>query len=461
MGNDRDDDVVQLPSAWTMEARRARREIQLQAIWDAHAKPYSSALGSGGLQFADHVKRGDWTMENWVVENLFLEGHIGLLVGDAGTGKSLAALDMMIAAASGGRWLGHFEVMTTPVVYLAGEGKIDENTSHAMGLILGRGDDHGEFMKRYQHRVHLIAPENLGLTPDAPLSSDSWWHNIEALVKSTYPKEARPRLWILDPLLALINSTDKADDVRPFVARVRWLAEQTGGYCLVIHHPNKSKGVQVSRRDKVRGESMLVNLFDDVLIMENDSEDSKLVHLYANKLKRGAADDTKPLCHIARTFTAVSQHTFDDVLRKCGVRRTGEESPRSLKQITMRYIAYSPELHRKEDDSGEVDGPRKREPQEASAASSEQKPKIDMTAWDTDQQKVWNVLTMIEEPLTVTGMQRVLLEKLGYEVTTTRIQTRLDALEGLGLIGHVPTKPTTGRPGTGYALKSRLENAEK
>jgi len=200
---------------------------------------------------------------------------------------------------------------------------------------------------------------------------------------------------------------------------------------------------------------MLVNLCDDVLIMENDSEDNKLVHLYANKLKRGASSDAQPFCHIARNFTEVSEHTFDRVLDAVGVSRTGNESPRALKQITMRYIAYSPELHRKEDDSGEVEAPRQQERQ-VTVTDEPVEPRIDMSAWDVDQQKIWNVLTMVEEPLTVTAMQRVLLEKLGYDITTTRIQTRFDTLEGLGLVGHTPVKPLIGRPGVGYALKSRL-----
>ncbi len=464
-GKGNDCDIVQLPSAWTMEYRRAKREIQLESIWEAHARPYSGALGNGSALFSKHVQQGDWALENWVVEDLFLEGHIGLLVADAGTGKSLAALDLMIAAVSGGRWLNHFEVMTTPVVYLAGEGKIAENTSHVMGLLLGRGDEHDEFMRRYSSRVHLITPPATGLSAAAPLSDDAWWANIQALVTSTLPKEARPRLWIFDPLMALINSVDKADDVRPFIARCRWLAEQTAGYGLLVHHTKKDQGAQLSRRAKIRGESMWTNLCDDVLYMETDSEDQNLIHLYANKLKRGPTDDTKPLCHIARSFVEVSQNTFDRVLEEVEVKRTGEESPRALKQITMRYIPYTAELHRKEDESGDVEAPKKERTKASKEAAPTDAPSkgngaIDTSSWDVDQKNVWQVLLTAGELLTVTEMQRELQQRFQSEASTTKIQTRFDALEALGLVSHDRVKHERGRPGNGYAINPKIRRGD-
>ena len=449
-----------------MEHRRAQRETQLEAIWEAHNRPYSTALGQGDSLFADYAKKGDWAVQNWVVENLFMEGHIGLLVGDAGTGKSLACLDLMIAVASGRKWLQHYECMTSPVVYLAGEGKVAENMAHFAGLLLGRGESHAEFMRYFSNRVHVITPSSMGMSPDAPLSSEAWWANVQALVTSTYPKEARPRLWVLDPLMALINSTDKADDVRPFIARCRWLAEQTCGYVLSAHHNNKMAGPQISRRQRIRGESMLVNLFDDVLVAEN-AEESNLFHLYATKLKRGSTDDSKPMCHVSRIFTDISEHTFHRVLEEMGVQRTGEESPKSIKQITLRYIPYSAELHHKEDESGEVEAPRRRAdvsdkpPQEASEEPEEsaETPTVNTSSWDIDQQRIWNVLTMSEEFYTTSRMQRVLREQLGIEMSTTKIQARLDALESLGVVGHTTLRPTAEQPkrhGTGYSLKSRV-----
>jgi hypothetical protein len=457
-----DPDIVRLPSAWTMEHKRAQREIQLEAIWEAHNRPYSTALGQGDSLFADYAKKGDWAVQNWVVENLFLEGHIGLLVGDAGTGKSLACLDLMIAVASGRKWLQHFECMTSPVVYLAGEGKVAENMSHFAGLLLGRGESHAEFMRYFASRVHIITPSSMGMSPDAPLSSEAWWANVQALVTSTFPREARPRLWVLDPLLALINSTDKADDVRPFVARCRWLAEQTSGYVLSAHHNNKMAGPQTSRRQRIRGESMLVNLFDDVLVAEN-AEEPNLFHLYANKLKRGSTDDSKPMCHVSRIFTDISEHTFQRVLAEMGVQRTGEESPKSIKQITLRYIPYSAELHQKADESGEVEAPRRnvtdKPPKEEPEVVEEPSGGLDTSSWDRDQQRIWKVLTMNEEFYTTSGMQRLLREEHGIEMSTTKIQARFDALEALGVVGHKTLHPTAEQPkrhGTGYSLKSRV-----
>ena len=454
MGKDDDDDIVQLPSAWTITHRRVRREIQLEGVWDAHAKPYHNAFGQP-LSWLEHMKKGAWAMEDWVVEGLFLEGHIGLLVGDAGTGKSLAALDLMIAAVSGGKWLGHFECTTSPVVYLAGEGKVDENTAHMLGLLMGRGEDIPTFLQRCGARVQLITPSNAKITADAPLSSDAWWENTKALVESTYPKEARPKLWIFDPLLALMNSTDKADDVRPFIARCRWLAEQTGGYVLLVHHTKKSQGGQLSRREKIRGESMWVNLCDDVLCMEQDQDDPKLAHLYANKLKRGASDDTKPLCHIARAFNTVTEATFREVLKYTGVPCTGEESPSSLKQIVLRYLPYSAELHRPERDEAPVPDDVAPKPKAAKKTLTAKQEGPDMSAWDEDHKRVWHALFISSEPLSTLKLQQALLVDGGQPASVSKIQTRLDTLEAQDLIVRVPTEPGVGRPGVRYLLKTR------
>jgi len=456
MGKSDDDDIVHLPGAWTIQHRRNRIEIECQKIWSAHSSPYSNAIGKHAGWLA-HAAKGGWTMEDWVVEGLFLKGHIGLLVGDAGTGKSLAALDMLISAVSGGKWLGHFECLTTPVVYLAGEGKIDENTSHIFGLLLGRGENIPTFLSRCGNRVQLHAPDTNTLTAEAPLSSGEWWRNIEALVKSTHPMEARPKLWIFDPLLALINSADKADDVRPFIARCRWLAEQTGGYVWVLHHTKKDQGGQLSRAAKIRGESMLRNLFDDVLYLEQDTMDPRLSHLYANKLKRGPSDDTKPMCHILRAFNEIDERTFDGILTAANVLRTGEESPRSVKQIVLRYLPYSPELHKADGEAAvaeDVEPPRQKKAAKSAAAPAPEKEEIDTSNWDDDHRRVWYALLTSDVPLSILKIQQVLDSDGGARASTTKIQTRIDALMGQGVVVAMPTVGL-GRPGLAYTPRSR------
>lgn len=458
MGNSDDDDFVWLPNAWTIEHRRNRREVELTDTWQQHNAPYSQAIG-GHTGWLDHMKKGGWAMEDWIVQDLFLPGHIGLLVGDAGTGKSLVALDLMISIISGSRWMNNFECLTSPVVYLAGEGKLDENTKHILGLLLGRGVDVRQFLHRYGSRIQLHAPDAKNMSATAPLSSDAWWQNIEALVTSTHPKEARPKLWILDPLLALINSPDKADDVRPFIARCRWLSEETGGYVLTVHHNNKGTQGQSSRAQKIRGESMLRNLFDDVLILEQDSEDARLAHMYANKLKRGQADDTKPMGHILRAFNDIDERTFYDVLDATGVTRTGEESPKSVKQIVLRYLTYSPELHKatdacdeKSSPTADVEAPRA---QVVEAVNAVMERMIDKSGWDQDTHRVWDAISASDHPLTLGGIQQACTNEQGTP-SVHKVQARLDVLDSQGLIARVSTAGGVGRPGTAYTLKSRV-----
>jgi hypothetical protein len=445
---DEDEDLVRLPSAWTLSHRRNRAELQLEGLWQAHSNPYIAALGQG-LPWTEHVKKGGWPMENWVVEGLFMGGHIGLLVGDAGTGKSLAALDLMISTVSGKKWLNHFECFTSPVVYIAGEGKIDENTAHIIGLLKGRNEDIPAFVNRFGHRIQLHAPNNSGLVVDAPLSSPDWWRNIQALVSTTLPAAARPRLWIFDPLLALINSADKADDVRPFVARCRWLSEQTNGYVLLVHHTKKGQGNQLSRSEKIRGESMWRNLCDDVLYMEQDTEDSKLVHVYANKLKRGATDDTKPMFHLNRTFDPVPDQEFFELIKNLGVDRTFEESPKSLHEIRLRHIPYSSDLchsERTQEQTPPQVEPRAYQPPQAQPVQSAS---IDTSGWDETHHHVWAALQASPTPLTAYAIQQVLIST-GDMSSDPKIRTRLDGLLNQGVISSTEVIGARGTPSTAY-----------
>jgi hypothetical protein len=457
MGKPDDDDFVRLTNAWTMEHRRNRREAQMNDTWEAHNRPYTQAM-DGSAGWLAQMAKGAWTMQDWIVENLFLPGHIGLMVGDAGTCKSLTSLDLMISMVSGTKWLGHYECLTSPVVYLAGEGKIDEHTKDILGLLLGRKTNIPEFMERCGNRIQIYAPGATNLTATAPLSSDAWWENVRALVESTHPVEARPKLWILDPLLALIDSTDKADAIRPFIARCRWLAEATQGYVQVNHHTKKGQGGALSRSEKIRGESMLRNLFDNVLYLENDAEDSRLIHVYANKLKRGPTDDTKPLFHMLRHFDEIDEATFYQTLREVGVKRTGEENPKSLKRITLRHVAYSPELHRatsaeeKDAPIEDVDAPRPAAAAPAQRASST----IDKSSWDTDCHRVWDAILTSDLPLTVGGIQQVFVASGLPAPSVSKVQARLDVLDSQGLVASVPTPPGVGRPGKAYTLKSRI-----
>jgi len=54
----------------------------------------------------------------WAVPKIIPEG-VSLLVGASKIGKSWLALDLAIAVASGGRFLGHIEVEAGEVLYLA------------------------------------------------------------------------------------------------------------------------------------------------------------------------------------------------------------------------------------------------------------------------------------------------------------------------------------------------------
>src|SRR5688500_5170482 len=58
----------------------------------------------------------------WLINGFIHENEIGFLWGEPNCGKTFVALDWALSIASGKRWLGVYDVLTGPVVYMAGEG---------------------------------------------------------------------------------------------------------------------------------------------------------------------------------------------------------------------------------------------------------------------------------------------------------------------------------------------------
>ena len=61
----------------------------------------------------------------WLVDGLIPSGTVSLLGGDGGTGKSLLALQLAVAVATGGAWLG-LPVTSGRAIYISAEDDHDE-----------------------------------------------------------------------------------------------------------------------------------------------------------------------------------------------------------------------------------------------------------------------------------------------------------------------------------------------
>jgi len=170
--------------------------------------------------------------QHWLVEDLIPEGNVTLLSGDGATGKSLLALQLAVAVATSGHWIG-LKPEPGRVLFVSAEGEIEE---------LHRR------LARIVPRLETLG--NLTLVPlagkDAVLSAPS---GRDGLLKPTPIYTAlrhiiethRPTLLVLDTLADLFGGDEiKKVHARQFISMLRGLALEFDVTVLLLSHPSQA-----------------------------------------------------------------------------------------------------------------------------------------------------------------------------------------------------------------------------
>lgn len=170
----------------------------------------------------------------WLVPELVPQKTVTLFGGDGGTGKSLLALQLAIATAAGGSWLGR-TVQAGPVIFISAED--DEDELHR------RTDD---ILRSADLEYHDLA----GLTLRSLAGEDALLavETQVALIQSALFEELDARAEAEGPVLIVIdtladvfpsNENDRAK-VRQFVGILRGLALKRRCAVILLAHPSLS-----------------------------------------------------------------------------------------------------------------------------------------------------------------------------------------------------------------------------
>lgn len=160
----------------------------------------------------------------WVVERLFSAGSVSLVVGEGGSKKTWAMLDMSVCVAQGVDWLG-FETQRAPVLFIDEESG-PRRLARRLGQVL-RG--YGAGAETPLSYVTLAGFNFLQVETDVG--------ELQKLIMATGAK-----LVIIDALADVMIGGDENSvrDVQPVFRRLRQVAEVTGAAIVVIHHSNKA-----------------------------------------------------------------------------------------------------------------------------------------------------------------------------------------------------------------------------
>lgn len=168
----------------------------------------------------------------WLVHGLIPQKTVTLFGGDGGTGKSLLALQLAVAVATGGGWIGK-GVSDGRVIYMSAEDDDDE--------LHRRLDDILRAERRAYDDLSGLTLRSLA-GEDALLAVDSQMALMQTELFKELDRRAAdeaPTLIVIDTLADVYpaNENDRAK-VRQFIGILRGLALKRGCAVLLLGHPS-------------------------------------------------------------------------------------------------------------------------------------------------------------------------------------------------------------------------------
>ncbi|MEM9763817.1 MAG: AAA family ATPase [Pseudomonadota bacterium] len=213
----------------------------------------------------------DPPLRKWVVPDLIPSRTVTLLGGDGGTGKSLIALQLAVAVASGAPWLG-LSAMDGPALFMSAEDDVDELHRRLHAICTAGGIDMSTLddltvRSLAGHDALLVVEYEGSLHPAKTL------HELRDVLS-----RERPALVCLDTLADLYpsNENDRAK-VRQFIGLLRGLALDFDCAIVLLAHPsltglNSGSGLSGSTawNNSVRSRLYLERIAEDGVELDHD-----------------------------------------------------------------------------------------------------------------------------------------------------------------------------------------------
>ena len=168
----------------------------------------------------------------WLVEDMIPMKTVTLFYGDGGTGKSLLALQLAVAAATGGAWIGN-DVKDGSVIFISAEDDDDELHRRLSDILRSERQD---FDALRGLTLRSLAGEDALLAVDGQFSlmKSELFNELEQRAADESPK-----LIVIDTLADVYpaNENDRAK-VRQFVGILRGLALRRKCAVVMLAHPS-------------------------------------------------------------------------------------------------------------------------------------------------------------------------------------------------------------------------------
>jgi RecA-family ATPase len=221
----------------TAEERQERLVQQLEAAYPAGAivanKPATKRRRLRIVPASDFAGK-PVPERKWIVDGLIPARNVTLLSGDGGVGKSLLALQLGAAMATGTDWIG-FKPEPGRVLYLSAEDDEDELHRRVTGI----AETCGLRLPQLQDLLLVpLAGEDAILAAskgrEDAISPTALWAAVQDVVLREMPS-----LVIIDTAADTFGGDEvNRAEVRGFIGLLRGLAIQTGSTVLLLSHPS-------------------------------------------------------------------------------------------------------------------------------------------------------------------------------------------------------------------------------
>jgi len=200
---------------------------------------------------------------DWLVEDIWTAGGRGILGGEPKTSKTLLAMAMGMAVASGQPFLGEFEVIDSgPVLMIQNENRVKMMQDRARGLMAKMGISKDE-------ETPMWTVDNVGFD----LDYDRHLEILEADIN-----DLRPKLVIFDPLINMVGDvdSDKSSAIQPILNELIRMGVSYKCAILIVHHAAKRSQNTPGRRagQRLLGSTAL-HAFNESMLFASHLDDHR------------------------------------------------------------------------------------------------------------------------------------------------------------------------------------------
>ena len=267
-------ETFELMKLWNDKLESPLPEQEIKTIIDSI---YSYATNDVRFYSGAELKLLKTPVVHDLVEGIIRDHALVFLAGEEGSGKSLTAMNLAIAVATGREKFLDYNV-----------------TKHGKVIYLNNELHFEDFYMRFKKMVTKLRPDEVAkienfIVPETMPTLEDIWLQLTKVIE-----EHQPVMVVLDCLYwAHDKEENDSTEMKALMRRLVELRERFNTVILVLHHTKKGTRNETMHNDNMRGSSVFGGASDTVLMFKRSAIDETKRLLKPTKLRHGNDDSRK------------------------------------------------------------------------------------------------------------------------------------------------------------------------